>query len=146
VLFSLSLCLRGRFVPAALSIQEAQAQLPHLVEQAARGAEPCYIRQNGKNVAVLVSLRCWRRRQPGKGRRSSTTAQALSLRAYRKKLSQLGREYWLDPEEQARLRELVEKEDEGAILTIGERRELRGLVKRHERLLLKRAAALQASL
>ena len=132
-------------MPTALSIQEAQAQLSKLVAQAARGAGPCYIKQNAKEVAVLVGLQSWRARRPGKSA-PPASAQARSLRAYRKRLNQLGPDFWLRPEEQLRLRELIEKEDVGAALTNAERRELRRLLRLHERLFIKRAAALQAGL
>ena len=48
-----------------LSVWEAQTQLPELVTRAAQDSEPCYIEHNGKAVAVLVSLRQWRRREHG---------------------------------------------------------------------------------
>jgi hypothetical protein len=64
----------------------------------------------------------------------------MRIRAYQKKLKQLGPEYWLPLDQQARLKELVEKEDGGESLTSTERKELRQLLKRHEELMVKRAA------
>ncbi len=129
-----------------LSVHEAQAQLPELVARAARDAEPCYIEDNGQPVAVLVSLRSWQRRARGNGEDAPTIAeeQERRLRAYQKLMEQLGPEYWLPPEQQARLKELVEKEDSGEPLTTAEQKELRRLCKRHEHLMVKRASAMLA--
>ncbi len=128
-----------------LSVQEAQAQLPELVARAVKDAEPCYIRRNGRTVAVLVSLREWRRRQShGDAQTASAKEQERRIRAYHKKMKQLGPEYWLPSDQQARLKELIEKEDFGEPLTRAERKELRQLLKRHEQLMVKRAAAMQA--
>jgi prevent-host-death family protein len=129
-----------------LSVDEAQAQLPDLVARAARDAEPCYIEQNGHPVAVLVSLRAWQRGVRGDG--GDTTLplaeEERRLRAYERQMEQLGPEYWLPADQQARLKELVEKEDAGEPLTSAEQKELRRLCKRHEQLMVKRASAMSA--
>jgi prevent-host-death family protein len=129
-----------------LSISEAQAQLPELVARAASDAEPCYIEENGQAVAVLVSVRSWQRRARSHGEDASAAAevQEYRLRAYQKQMEELGPAYWLPPDEQARLKELVEKEDSGKPLTSAEQKELRRLSKRHEQLMVKRASAMLA--
>ena len=129
-----------------LSVQEAQEQLPELVARAVKDAEPCYIRRNGRTVAVLVSAREWRRREQGNGdaHTASVKEQERRVRAYQKKMKQLGPEYWLPSDQQARLKELIEKEDFGEPLTRTERKELRQLLTRAEQLMVKRAAAMQA--
>jgi len=127
-----------------LSVREAQAQLPELVTRAVKDAEPCYIERNGQTVAVLVGLQAWRQAQsPGEAAARAVQQQERRVRAYQKKLRQLGPEYWLPPEQQAQLKELAEKEDAGESLTRAERQQLRRLLKRHEQLLIKRAAAMQ---
>lgn len=128
-----------------LSVQEAQAQLPQLIARAAQDAEPCYIESNGKAVAVLVSLRQWQRRVQGSSDTATAAkAQERRVRAYQKRMQQLGPDYWLPPDQQVRLKELVDKEDSDAALTPAERKELRQLLKRHEQLMVKRAAAMHA--
>jgi prevent-host-death family protein len=127
-----------------LSIGEAQTQLPELVARAAMDDEPYFIEQNGTAVAVLVSVREWQRRGYGDEARPITTAEEHErrIRAYQERTAQLGPEYWLPADEQARLKELVEKEELGASLTSAERKQLNRLLKRHEQLLVKRAAAM----
>lgn len=129
-----------------LSVREAQVQLPELVARATKNDELCYIEHNGKPVAVLVSLREWQRHERSEGRVSTVFAkeQEHRVRAYQKRMKQLGPDYWLSPNQQARLKELVEKEDADTPLTPAEQKELRQLLKRHERFMVKRAAAMQA--
>lgn len=128
-----------------LSIDEAQARLPDLVARAAMEAEPCYIEQDGKAVAVLVSLRDWEQRSgaASAGTDPAAEEQRRRLDAYQERLQQLGPDFWLTAEQQGRLKILSEKEDLGEPLTHAERRELSRLVKRHEKLLVKRALAMQ---
>ena len=59
-------------------------------------------------------------------------------------MQQLGPDYWLPSAQQAHLQELVEKDDSGTVLTPAERKELRQLLKRHEQMMVKRAAAMHA--
>jgi prevent-host-death family protein len=128
-----------------LSISEAQAQLPDLVARAAQDAEPCFIEQNGEAVAVLVSLRSWQRRAHGQDANPATAAeeQKRRLHTYQKAMEQLGPEYWLPPKQQARLGELVQKEDSAEPLTPSEQKELSRLCERHEQLMVKRASAMR---
>jgi hypothetical protein len=104
-----------------VTIRQLQEQLPDLLDRTVQSGEG-----NGHTPAAVAK------------------DQERRLRAYQKKMERLGPDYWLPPEQQARLIELVEKEDFGETLTRAERRELRQLLKRHEQLLVKRAAALQA--
>jgi PHD/YefM family antitoxin component YafN of YafNO toxin-antitoxin module len=128
-----------------ISVQEAQTQLPQLIARTVQEAEPCYIESNGKAVAVLVSLHQWQQREQGSDAAATAAkAQERRVRAYQKRMQQLGPDYWLPPDQQMRLKELVEKEDSGASLTPAERKELRQLLKRHEQLMVKRAAAMHA--
>jgi len=59
-------------------------------------------------------------------------------------MQRLGPDYWLPPDQQARLKELVDKEDSGEPLAPAGQKELRRLCKRHERLMVKRASAMLA--
>ena len=119
--------------------------MPQLVAHTVQDAEPCYIESNGKAVAVLVSLRQWQQRMPGDRDAAPTaTPQERHLRAYQHKMQQLGPDYWLPAAQQARLQELVEKADRGPGLTPAERKELCQLLKRHEQMMIKRAAAMHA--
>jgi len=94
---------------------------------------------------VLVSLRQWQQRKQGSDAAATAAkAQERRVRAYQKRMQRLGPDYWLPPDQQMRVKELVEKEDSGAALTPGERKELRQLLKRHEQLMVKRAAAMYA--
>jgi prevent-host-death family protein len=129
-----------------LSVEEAQAQLPKLVCRTEKRATPCYIQRNGRPVAVLVSVREWRRREGTESGLQEVAAEAHErrTRAYERALKQLGPDYWLDPDQQARLKELVEKEDFGGSLSALERRELSQLLRRHEQLMARRAAAMLA--
>jgi hypothetical protein len=129
-----------------LSVAEAQTQLPELVARASMDAEPCYIEHNGRAVAVLVSLRQWQQQGQGSEDADTSLAQERERRisAYQDKMAQLGPEYWLSVDQQARLKELVEKQELGAPLTPAQGKELRRLLKRHEQLLVKRASALHA--
>lgn len=129
-----------------LSIHEAQAQLPDLIARAAVSAEPLYIEENGQPVAVLVGLRSWEQQVRLRGEDASAVSeqQEQRVRAYQRQMEQLGPDYWLAPEQQARLKELVERQDAGEPLTAAEQKELRRLCKRHEQLLVKRAAAMLA--
>jgi prevent-host-death family protein len=128
-----------------LSISEAQAQLPELVARAAADAEPCYIEQNGEAVAVLVSLREWqqRMRDAGGDALAAVEAQERQIRAYQQRMQHLGPDYWLPADQQARLRELIDKEELGEPLTPAEGKERHRLLKRHEQLMVKRASAMQ---
>jgi prevent-host-death family protein len=127
-----------------LSVSEAQAQLPELVARAARDAEPCYIEEHGRPVAVLVSVRSWQGRAHRQGADAPAVAeeQERRRRAFERRMAQLGPDYWLPSDQQARLKKLVEKEDSGEPLTAAEQKELRRLSKRHEQLMVKRASAM----
>src|SRR5215210_4359963 len=98
-----------------LSVSEAQAKLPELVARAAMDAEPCYIEQNGKPVAVLISLREWQQQmRHGAGDRlEAAEEQERRIRAYEERVRQLGPDYWLPADQQMRLRELIDKEELG---------------------------------
>jgi prevent-host-death family protein len=127
-----------------LSVSEAQAQLPELIARAARDAEPCYIEEHGQPVAVLVSVRSWQGRTHRQGGDAPAIAeeQERRRRAYETRMAQLGPDYWLPSDQQARLKDLVEKEDTGEPLTAAEQKELRRLSHRHEQLMVKRASAM----
>ena len=69
-----------------ISVRQAQADLPDLIGRALRGKEPCFIQQQGKTVAVLVSPRVWQARQRRLSQETNGD-QESRLRAYEAKLS-----------------------------------------------------------
>ncbi len=129
-----------------LSVGEAQEQLPEIITRIAGEAGPYYLEQGGTTVAVLVSPRAWRRHEDVPGRHPTTGAQEQErrLQVYERKMKQLGAEFWPTPEQQARLKELVARDDAGETLDRAERQEMRRLLRVHEQMMVKRAAAMQA--
>jgi Spy/CpxP family protein refolding chaperone len=96
-------------------------------------------------VAVLVSLHQWQRHVQGSSNNATAAKdQERRVRAYQKRMQQLGPDYWLSSDQQTRLKELVEKEDSDTALIPAERKEMRQLLKRHQQLMVKRAAAMHA--
>jgi prevent-host-death family protein len=125
-----------------VTVRQLQEQLPELLDRAVERGEECIVQRNGKAVAVLVSLCEWQRIKDDT-HAAAVKEQERRVRAYQKQMKQLGADYWLPPEQQVRLKALVEKEDFGVQLTREEQTELRQLLKRHEQLMVKRAAAMQ---
>src|SRR4051794_35195434 len=82
----------GHSMSTTLSVSEAQAQLPELVARAAQDAEPCYIDEHGRPVAVLVSVRSWRDLAHRQGADASPVAEEEERRphAYGKRMAPLG--------------------------------------------------------
>lgn len=95
----------------------------HLVK-AVEGGEPCVVRRNGKDYAVILNHRDWERREWGR------------------QLDLLGPEYRVSPVQQQRAEELCEEQGRRK-LTTEERRELRLLLKEFEKIMLRRAKAME---
>jgi prevent-host-death family protein len=106
-----------------ITVHELQAQLPELLDQMVQTGEEYVVQRNGKDWAVLVSARQWRRRSVGR------------------RLDSLGPAYRLPPPEQARAEQLLAAKQQRP-LTAPERRELRQLLRKCDAILLRRAAAL----
>jgi prevent-host-death family protein len=108
---------------AKVSVQQLQARLQEVLEQAVRTGEECVVQREGKDYAVIVSAREWRRRTLGR------------------RLDALGPTFRLSPEKQARAEQLLARSQRGTI-SPAERRELDRLLRECDRILERRAAAL----
>lgn len=125
----------------SLSVQEAQQRLPDLVSRTAGSPEPWFISDAGRRVAMLVGIEEWSRRDPVPADDSrARLSQESRLCEYEERMRQLGPEFWPSALEETRLRELVDRQDS---LPASERNELTELVARNEKLMLRRAAAMQ---
>jgi PHD/YefM family antitoxin component YafN of YafNO toxin-antitoxin module len=110
-----------------VSLQEAQKDLPELLDQLARTEEEFVVQINGKDCAVIVSAKQWRRR--GVARRLD--AQSSELR--------------LSKDQQARTERLLSAKKSRS-LTPAERRELKRLLEECDKVMLRRAAAMETIL
>jgi PHD/YefM family antitoxin component YafN of YafNO toxin-antitoxin module len=106
-----------------VSLRQLQDQLPELLEQVINTGEECVVQRDGKDYAVLVDARQWRRRTVGR------------------RLDDLGIPYRLPKAKQARAEELLARRAQRS-LTPAERRELQRLLRECDAILLRRAAAL----
>ncbi|MDQ3813819.1 MAG: type II toxin-antitoxin system prevent-host-death family antitoxin [Armatimonadota bacterium] len=103
-----------------VTVQQLQQHLPEILNRAVADDDVCVVERNGENIAVIVSLRAWRRRTIGE------------------QLDALGAEYRLGQDKQQRAEELLAKER----LTRGEEQELETLLQQADEILLRRATAL----
>jgi prevent-host-death family protein len=106
-----------------LSLRQFQDRLPELLDQVVNTGEEYVVQRDGKDYAVLVSARNWRRR---------TVAE---------RLDRLGPGYRLSREKQARAETLLAKNKRRS-LSPAERRELKALLQESDAIMLRRAAAL----
>lgn len=103
-----------------VSVSQLQKHLPEILNRAVADDDVCVVERNGEGVAVIVSLRQWRRRNVGE------------------QLDSLGPEYRLGSDRQRRTEELLVKER----LTRTEEKELEKLLGEADKVLLRRATAL----
>lgn len=124
-----------------VTIRKAQDHLSDLLARAEQSGERFVVERNGKPVGAIVSIADLHQvERLGAG--NGSTARPKT-RAEREKLARkLGRRFTLPPDKSRRLRELIEREDDEARLTVEEKRELKRLLKEHEELVVKRAQAL----
>jgi len=106
-----------------VTVRQLQEQLPDVLDRAVKDDEVCIIERNGEDYAVIVSARQWQRRTVGE------------------QLDALGPEYRLAKEKQTRAEELLAKSKHGH-LTRAERRELNGLLRECDDIMLHRAEAI----
>jgi hypothetical protein len=106
-----------------ISLQKAQDNLPQLLEQLAEFV----VQRNGKDCAVIVSARQWRRRGVAKSLDVLSPALRLSI------------------DRQARAELLLSAKNQRS-LTAAERRELKGLLQECDAVLLRRAVAIETVL
>jgi prevent-host-death family protein len=106
-----------------VSLHQLQDRLPELLDQVVKNGEECVVQRDGKDCAVLVSARQWRRRAAGR------------------RLNALGPAYRLPRAEQARADKLLAAQQQRP-LTPAERRELKVLLRKCDGVLRRRAEAL----
>jgi prevent-host-death family protein len=106
-----------------VTVRQLREHLPNILDRAVKDDQPCIIERGGETYAVIVSARQWRRHTIGK------------------QLDALGPEYRLAKEKQARAEELL-SESKRRHLARGERRELNALLRDSERVMLRRAEAM----
>jgi len=124
-----------------VSIDQLQERLSELLNRAAESGEECIIQRDGKDYAVLVSARAWRRQR--RVRKSAMDAPAEAQERLRREVGQwldaMGPEYRLSTERQARMEELLAHKQR---LSDIERAELEALLQEGEAIMLRRAEAL----
>jgi prevent-host-death family protein len=108
-----------------VTLNQLEQQLPELLHRAVETGETYVVQRDGKDYAVLVSAREWKRRTVGKW------------------LDALGPMYRLAPEKQARAEELLAKKKRAALST-AERRQLDALLHECDAIMLRRAKAIDA--
>ena len=106
-----------------VTVRQLQEKLPELLDRAVESGEECIVQRNGKDYAVVVSVREWRRRSLGR------------------RLDTLGPAYRLPKRKQSRAEQLLAKNQLGS-LTPAERRELDALLRECDAVMLRRAAAM----
>ena len=106
-----------------VTMHQLQEQLPALLERTVQSGEECIVQHNGKDYAVIVSARAWRRR------------------TINRQLDALGSAYRLAKEKQEGVEELLAKSQDGH-LTRAERRELNALLRECDEVMLRRAEAM----
>ena len=104
-----------------VSISQLQKELPEIINRAVAEDDVCVVERNGENIAVIVSLRVWQQH-----------------RTVGEQLDALGSEYRLSIDKQQRTEELLAKER----LTRTEEKELEALLNEADKILLRRAKAL----
>jgi prevent-host-death family protein len=104
-------------------LHELQDRLPELLDQVAKTGEEYVVRRNGKDCAVIVSARQWRRRNAAT------------------RLDALGSKFRITSQKQTRVEELLAANPRRP-LTPAEGRELKALVRECDAIMLRRASAL----
>ena len=103
-----------------VSVSQLQKHLPEILNRTVADDDVCVVERNGESVAVIVSLREWRRRTVGE------------------QLDALGTEYRIATDGQQRTEALLAKER----LTPAEEKELEHLLDEPDEIMLRRAEAL----
>ncbi len=107
-----------------VSMRELHDQLPELLDQVVKNGEEYVVQRDGKDCAVIVNTRQWRRCKTGQ------------------MLDGLGDAYRLSSPKQARAEQLLNARQQRS-LTVAERRELRDLLHECDAILLRRATTLE---
>lgn len=103
-----------------VSVNQLEKNLPEILNRTVTDDDICVIERNGENIAVIVSLREWKRRTVGE------------------QLDALGNDYKLSTDKQRRTEKLLSKEH----LNRTEEAELEALLREADDILLRRAEAL----
>ncbi len=106
-----------------VTVRQGQEQFAELMQQAVDTGEACVIQQDGRDYAVIVGVREWKRHILGHS------------------LDSLGPAFRLTKEQQARTEELLNQSQQNR-LSRAEQRELDTLLLKSEEVLLRRTAAL----
>ena len=106
-----------------VSMQQLQNQLPKLLDQVVKNGEEYIVQRDGKDCAIIVSTRQWRRRR--RGSNSTISAPPTACPAPNRRTEQL----------------LAARQQRS--LTVAERRELTSLLRECDTIMLRRAAALE---
>ena len=106
-----------------VTIPQLQKDLPDLLNRTVQGHDVCLIERNGQPYAVVVSFEEWQRQTVGQ------------------KLDALGPSYRVSKSDQQRTEELLAKQ-QSSRLTRAEQRELKELLQGSEKVLRRRAEAL----
>jgi prevent-host-death family protein len=112
-------------VSVKVTLRELQEQLPDLLQRAVETREECVVQRNGKDYAVVVGAREWKRRAVG---------------SY---FESLGPAFRLNQEQQDRVEELLAARGERR-LSRAESRELESLLRECDKVMQKRTDALDA--
>ena len=108
----------------SVTVRQLRKQLPDILDRAVNEDEVCIIERGGETYAVIVSARQWRRHTIGK------------------RLDALGPGYKLSKEKQARADALLAESKRRRLSRI-ERRELDGLLGEADRIMIRRAEAME---
>jgi PHD/YefM family antitoxin component YafN of YafNO toxin-antitoxin module len=108
---------------AKVSLHQLQMRLAELLDKVDKNDQAYVVQRDGKDCAVIVSTRRWRRRTVGEN------------------LDALGSAYRLTRSKQARADQLLAAKEKSR-LTAPQRRELQALLRECDAIMLRRAAAL----
>ncbi len=103
-----------------VSVKQLQKDLPEILNRAVADNDVCLIERNGEDIAVIVSLREWKRRTVGARLDALDTAQRMTAN------------------KQERAEALLDQKQ----LTRDEEKELAALLNEADEIMLRRAAAL----
>ena len=106
------------------TVRQMKERFEDYLQKVVEDGTPCFVRDKGKDCAVLVSLRDWDRREFGR------------------QLDALGEEYRVSPKQQKRAEKLLAEQGRRE-LTAEERRELRQLGKEFDKVMLRRSKAME---
>jgi antitoxin (DNA-binding transcriptional repressor) of toxin-antitoxin stability system len=106
-----------------VTVHELHEQLAELLDQVIKNGSECVVQRDGKDCAVIVNIRQWRRHAAGQC------------------LDALGSNYRLSTAKQARAEQLLAARTRRS-LAAKERQELKSLLREGDAIMLRRAAAL----